>query len=220
MLGRIVPFPTKSPRLGRRPRRNRLRLRCAALARRQLPNRSASPRFGITTVSCGPQFRPLENYTRGLRPGVMVRCPPAYTAPARLRRLVEAPAIPATPIPPLPSAARRRWESSTDRPIAAEPKAWTTRPKPAEISNVHPTPRRRTNSRTAASADSRIAARSGRTDVRQGRSRRPDHHLMQPPRTARGPRTRWSGSGSPPDHRRGDRRQRSGEPGVARSRSI
>jgi ectoine hydroxylase-related dioxygenase (phytanoyl-CoA dioxygenase family) len=46
------------------------------------PNRSASPRYGITTVGCGPQFRPLENYTRGLRPEVMARCPPEI-----LRRL-------------------------------------------------------------------------------------------------------------------------------------
>ena len=33
-------------------------------------------RYGITTVACGPQFRPLENYTRGLRPEAMARCPP------------------------------------------------------------------------------------------------------------------------------------------------
>ena len=37
-------------------------------------NRTTSPRFGITTVCCGPQFRPLENYARGLRPEVVARC--------------------------------------------------------------------------------------------------------------------------------------------------
>ncbi|HYB08253.1 MAG TPA: phytanoyl-CoA dioxygenase family protein [Alphaproteobacteria bacterium] len=41
------------------------------------PNRSRESRFGITTVGCGPQFRQLENYPRGLRPEVMRRCPPA-----------------------------------------------------------------------------------------------------------------------------------------------
>jgi ectoine hydroxylase-related dioxygenase (phytanoyl-CoA dioxygenase family) len=46
------------------------------------PNRSAAARYGVTTVGCGPQFRPLENYTRGLRPEVMARCPPEI-----LRRL-------------------------------------------------------------------------------------------------------------------------------------
>ena len=46
------------------------------------PNRSTSARYGITTVGCGPQFRPLENYARGLRPEVMARCPPEI-----LRRL-------------------------------------------------------------------------------------------------------------------------------------
>jgi hypothetical protein len=40
------------------------------------PNRTAAPRYGITTVTCGPQFRPLENYSRGLRPEVIARCPP------------------------------------------------------------------------------------------------------------------------------------------------
>jgi len=39
-------------------------------------NRSQEARFGITTVGCGPQFRQLENYTRGLRPEVFLRCPP------------------------------------------------------------------------------------------------------------------------------------------------
>jgi ectoine hydroxylase-related dioxygenase (phytanoyl-CoA dioxygenase family) len=46
------------------------------------PNRTGLARYGITTVACGPQFRPLENYTRGLRPEVMARCPPEI-----LRRL-------------------------------------------------------------------------------------------------------------------------------------
>jgi ectoine hydroxylase-related dioxygenase (phytanoyl-CoA dioxygenase family) len=39
-------------------------------------NRSTRSRFGITTVGNGPQFRQLENYTRGLRPEVMARTPP------------------------------------------------------------------------------------------------------------------------------------------------
>ena len=38
-------------------------------------NRTDTARYGITTVGCGPQFRPLENYTRGLRPEAMARCP-------------------------------------------------------------------------------------------------------------------------------------------------
>jgi ectoine hydroxylase-related dioxygenase (phytanoyl-CoA dioxygenase family) len=46
------------------------------------PNTADAARFGITTVSCGPQFRPLENYARGLRPDVFARC-----SPARLQRL-------------------------------------------------------------------------------------------------------------------------------------
>jgi ectoine hydroxylase-related dioxygenase (phytanoyl-CoA dioxygenase family) len=46
------------------------------------PNRTAEPRYGVTTVSCGPQFRPLENYSRGLRREVFERCPPE-----RLQRL-------------------------------------------------------------------------------------------------------------------------------------
>ena len=46
------------------------------------PNRTTAPRYGITTVACGPQFRPLENYSRGLRPEVIARCPPEI-----LRRL-------------------------------------------------------------------------------------------------------------------------------------
>ena len=39
-------------------------------------------RYGITTTACAPQCRPLENYTRGLRPEVM-----AGMAPALLARL-------------------------------------------------------------------------------------------------------------------------------------
>jgi ectoine hydroxylase-related dioxygenase (phytanoyl-CoA dioxygenase family) len=38
------------------------------------PNRSQESRFGITSVGCGPQFRQLENYPRGLRPEVLQRC--------------------------------------------------------------------------------------------------------------------------------------------------
>lgn len=38
-------------------------------------NRSDSARYGITTVGCGPQFRQLETYARGLRPEVMERTP-------------------------------------------------------------------------------------------------------------------------------------------------
>jgi ectoine hydroxylase-related dioxygenase (phytanoyl-CoA dioxygenase family) len=45
-------------------------------------NRTDSPRYGITTVGCGPQFRPLENYVRGLRPEVLARC-----SPETLRRI-------------------------------------------------------------------------------------------------------------------------------------
>ncbi|MGE4246039.1 MAG: phytanoyl-CoA dioxygenase family protein, partial [Parvibaculaceae bacterium] len=45
-------------------------------------NRSGEARYGITTVGCGPQFRPLENYARGLRPEVVARC-----RPETLRRL-------------------------------------------------------------------------------------------------------------------------------------
>ena len=33
-------------------------------------NRTRHSRFGITTAGCGPQFRTIENYTRGLRPEV------------------------------------------------------------------------------------------------------------------------------------------------------
>ncbi len=46
------------------------------------PNTSNDARFGITTVACGPQFRALENYSRGLRPEVLAR-----VSPQRLRRL-------------------------------------------------------------------------------------------------------------------------------------
>lgn len=45
-------------------------------------NRTTKARYGITTVGHGPQFRQLENYTRGLRPEVMARTPPEL-----LRRL-------------------------------------------------------------------------------------------------------------------------------------
>ncbi len=43
-------------------------------------NASERPRRGITTNCCGPQCRPLENYTRGLRPEVLARCPPEILA--------------------------------------------------------------------------------------------------------------------------------------------
>ncbi len=46
------------------------------------PNTTDDSRFGITTVGCGPQFRQLENYSRGLRTDVFARC-----SPGRLRRL-------------------------------------------------------------------------------------------------------------------------------------
>lgn len=49
-------------------------------------NTGSAARFGITTVSCGPQFRPLENYTRGLRKEVFARC-----SPKSLQRLGFAP---------------------------------------------------------------------------------------------------------------------------------
>ena len=45
-------------------------------------NLSGEARYGITTVSAAPQTRPLENYTRGLRPEVFARL-----TPARARRL-------------------------------------------------------------------------------------------------------------------------------------
>ena len=40
-------------------------------------NTTLSARYGITTTFCGPQFRQLENYTRGLRPEVFERASPA-----------------------------------------------------------------------------------------------------------------------------------------------
>ncbi|HEX9700594.1 MAG TPA: phytanoyl-CoA dioxygenase family protein [Acidobacteriota bacterium] len=43
-------------------------------------NLSRRSRRGITTNYCGPQCRPLENYTRGLRPEVLARCPPEVLA--------------------------------------------------------------------------------------------------------------------------------------------
>ena len=33
-------------------------------------NKTSQSRFGITMAGCGPQFRPIENFTRGLRPEV------------------------------------------------------------------------------------------------------------------------------------------------------
>ena len=36
-------------------------------------NKTSQSRFGITMAGCGPQFRPIENYTRGLRPEVFER---------------------------------------------------------------------------------------------------------------------------------------------------
>ena len=46
------------------------------------PNKTDTSRFGITTEFVCPQFRPLENYSRGLRPEVFARC-----SPERLKRL-------------------------------------------------------------------------------------------------------------------------------------
>ena len=40
-------------------------------------NITQSSRYGITSTFCGPQFRQLENYTRGLRPEVFERASPA-----------------------------------------------------------------------------------------------------------------------------------------------
>lgn len=37
-------------------------------------NETEQSRYGITTAYCAPQCRPLENYTRGLRPEVFERC--------------------------------------------------------------------------------------------------------------------------------------------------
>ncbi len=39
-------------------------------------NTSDAPRYGITTAFCGPQCRPIENYTRGMRPEVLENCSP------------------------------------------------------------------------------------------------------------------------------------------------
>ena len=38
-------------------------------------NRTQASRYGITSVFCAPQCRTLENYTRGMRPEVLDRCP-------------------------------------------------------------------------------------------------------------------------------------------------
>jgi hypothetical protein len=43
-------------------------------------NRSQGSRYAITSVFCAPQCRPLENYTRGLRPEVAARLPPDILA--------------------------------------------------------------------------------------------------------------------------------------------
>ena len=43
-------------------------------------NHTPESRYGITTAGCGPQFRPIENYTRGLRPEVFDRCSEATLA--------------------------------------------------------------------------------------------------------------------------------------------
>ena len=40
-------------------------------------NRTDQPRYGITSNYCVPQCRQLENYTRGMRPEVLARCPAA-----------------------------------------------------------------------------------------------------------------------------------------------
>ena len=37
-------------------------------------NTTGEGRYGITTTFCAPQCRPLENYTRGLRPEVFEAC--------------------------------------------------------------------------------------------------------------------------------------------------
>ena len=37
-------------------------------------NHTQESRYGITTACCGPQFRTIENYTRGMRPEVFDRC--------------------------------------------------------------------------------------------------------------------------------------------------
>lgn len=43
-------------------------------------NRTADPRFGVTTMFSAPQCRPLENYSRGLRADVYQRCSPETLA--------------------------------------------------------------------------------------------------------------------------------------------
>ena len=40
-------------------------------------NRSRESRYAMTMNCCGPQFRLLENYTRGMRPEVLAACAPA-----------------------------------------------------------------------------------------------------------------------------------------------
>ncbi len=39
-------------------------------------NQSSSPRVGLVTNYCAPFCRPIENYTRGMKPEVLKRCPP------------------------------------------------------------------------------------------------------------------------------------------------
>ncbi|MEM7294560.1 MAG: phytanoyl-CoA dioxygenase family protein [Pseudomonadota bacterium] len=39
-------------------------------------NRTSTSRYGITSAGCGPQFRQIENYTRGMRPEVFARSTP------------------------------------------------------------------------------------------------------------------------------------------------
>jgi ectoine hydroxylase-related dioxygenase (phytanoyl-CoA dioxygenase family) len=39
-------------------------------------NTSSESRYGITTAFCGPQCRPIENYSRGMRPEAFEKCPP------------------------------------------------------------------------------------------------------------------------------------------------
>ena len=43
-------------------------------------NRTEESRYGITTAGCGPQFRTIENYTRGMRPEVFEKCGPEVLA--------------------------------------------------------------------------------------------------------------------------------------------
>jgi len=37
-------------------------------------NHTATARYGVTTAGCGPQFRQIENYSRGMRPEVFEKC--------------------------------------------------------------------------------------------------------------------------------------------------